>query len=441
MSLVPRSLKLLPLVLATFVATVGADVKVVNVSGPSPFTTIQSAVDAASDGDVVLVRAGTYNAGFTITDKALTVVGDGAVTIKNRVRVANLSITRSVVLAKLSIVPVVGSVSALTALHLYGNSGEVRVQECTIRGGPGQIDFGYTSDPGDHGVRVEDCAGGVALVRCAIEGGGGGCACYGGMANPYWDGREGGDGLYVSGARVALYDCTTLGGLGGHGGLIGGNGGFGARVLAGAGTTFLMASKTSFTGGQGGDADDWICFGACHHPGDGGDGLSIGAGTAAWTLDATFAGGGVGGSFGPPTPPSPGQALVAVGSHFEFAVSRVTLEVPSLARAGAPTTLTVRGDPGDQVFLLRGRRMPFLGIPSWRGVRLVAAAGSQIQERVPTPFVTIPASGSIAVTITAPLLEAGENEERVQYQAYRKTPSGQVTLGSYGVLTVVDPSF
>ncbi len=43
--------------------------------GGSQFTDIQSAVDAAVDGDRILVRAGTY-AGFTIDGKGLAVLGD-----------------------------------------------------------------------------------------------------------------------------------------------------------------------------------------------------------------------------------------------------------------------------------------------------------------------------------------------------------------------------
>ena len=40
------------------------------------FDTIQGAVDAAADGDLILVRRGHYPA-FTVDDKALTIAGEG----------------------------------------------------------------------------------------------------------------------------------------------------------------------------------------------------------------------------------------------------------------------------------------------------------------------------------------------------------------------------
>ena len=55
------------------------------VVGPGePFVTIQPAIDAAQDGDVVLVRPGTY-AGFVVDGKSLVVHADGAVTLTESV--------------------------------------------------------------------------------------------------------------------------------------------------------------------------------------------------------------------------------------------------------------------------------------------------------------------------------------------------------------------
>jgi predicted outer membrane repeat protein len=46
---------------------------------PSDYATIQEAVDAADDGDTVLIAAGTYFENVTVADKAISIEGDGLV--------------------------------------------------------------------------------------------------------------------------------------------------------------------------------------------------------------------------------------------------------------------------------------------------------------------------------------------------------------------------
>ena len=74
-----RSLQLLcsALVATSFLAPAPAAqvLHVVDGTGLGDFGTIQEAVDAASDGDQILVRAGAYGA-FTIQGKGLVVHGD-----------------------------------------------------------------------------------------------------------------------------------------------------------------------------------------------------------------------------------------------------------------------------------------------------------------------------------------------------------------------------
>ena len=96
------------------------------------FTTIQAAVDAASDNDVLLVTAGTY-AGFTIDNKSINVLATGVVTVNGPTRVLNLGVNRSVALLDLRLMPVDGFITNINALELTADNGNVRVQGCTLK--------------------------------------------------------------------------------------------------------------------------------------------------------------------------------------------------------------------------------------------------------------------------------------------------------------------
>ena len=62
--------------LALALSLTAPDVLSVDDDGPGPYFTIQAALDAASDGDVVLVEPGTYDE--FIVEKDLTILGNGA---------------------------------------------------------------------------------------------------------------------------------------------------------------------------------------------------------------------------------------------------------------------------------------------------------------------------------------------------------------------------
>ena len=90
-----NSIRVLPALLAAVAVLSSsslADVIVVDAGGGGDFVTIQAAVDAAVDGDTILVKPGAY-AGFTATNKALSIVGDtmSTVHVGGGVRVLNLS--------------------------------------------------------------------------------------------------------------------------------------------------------------------------------------------------------------------------------------------------------------------------------------------------------------------------------------------------------------
>src|SRR5690349_9408266 len=92
------------LALACLPAPAFAGVHIVDATGRGDQLTIAAAVAAASEGDLVLVRSGTY-AGFVVDDKALVIALDvGAlVTIEGTIEIDNLAGGKSLVLEGLSV--------------------------------------------------------------------------------------------------------------------------------------------------------------------------------------------------------------------------------------------------------------------------------------------------------------------------------------------------
>src|SRR5437867_7856524 len=78
------------------------NVLVVDASGGGAFTQIQPAVDAAADGDTILVKSGTYGS-FVVGDKGLAIVGDAgaSVQVAGAIRARNLAAGRTLVLENL----------------------------------------------------------------------------------------------------------------------------------------------------------------------------------------------------------------------------------------------------------------------------------------------------------------------------------------------------
>src|SRR5204862_534062 len=75
-----------------------------NDNGLPPFTHLQEAVDAATDGDTILIAEGVYE-GFTIDDKALNLVAvpNQFVRIEGTVTVLNLAVQRTVLLSRIDV--------------------------------------------------------------------------------------------------------------------------------------------------------------------------------------------------------------------------------------------------------------------------------------------------------------------------------------------------
>lgn len=323
-----------------------ADELTVDDDQPADHATIQGAIDAAQDGDVVLVRPGQYS-GFVVSAKALTIVGRDA-SVQGSVVVSGLQASQTVVLSGMDIT----AAASHDALTVTASQGPVHLQDLQLLGGASGYDAYYDQyyDPGV-GAAITGCER-IVFTGCTIEGGKDWGDHYGGF--------EGGAGLASSGSKLSLYRCALKGGVGGRGwSLPGGRGGDACRPV-GAPDESFFAAETSFQGGRGGDAEDMT---DCPSDppgspgGDGGHGLV--ASVPIHELHCTFVGGKGGhgsmdyceatkyddGADGAPIH-NPGGVSIT-----HYSGSAPDLEALPSAGAGIPTTIVVEGTPGDAIVL------------------------------------------------------------------------------------------
>ena len=376
------------------------------------FTDLQPAVDAAVDGDVLLVKSGTYS-GFTIDGKALILQADTGhqVLVKSTAFlpavVKNLDADQSVVLRGIDLDG--GSLGGLlppnnTPTYVGGfasndNAGNVWVEDCQILG---------TATA----ARVCNSSS-VVFVRCQLR-----SEDLGG--NISFLGVPGGSSLDCEDSEVHLYGSSFQGGGGSSfEGLSACDGGHGARLDGG----FLFASDCSFAGGSGGNS--------VVECGDGGHGLFLQAGAPdAWTLGASFQG-------GPSVPgifcmtPAGSEVAVESGVHTAIPRAPLSMSASSPVREGASVALTFEGPPGAFLFLTIGRGPLSVFSASLNGSKLVA------RPRYTFSLGPIPASGVLETG--APLVPLrGPLGFRVQASYLL---AGDVILGEASTILGLAPPF
>lgn len=398
----------------------GGNVLAVDDDGSAPFATIQAAVDAAQDGDVVLVRSGTYPR-FQIGDKALVVTGDvGAqVQVQGGVRVAGLAASRTVVLANLSSTGTPSADLELSSgLELANCAGHVRVEACVLAGG------GTSSN----GVRARGCAD-VALAGCDVRGG---------PAHDY-SALVDSDGIAASESSiVTVHDCVVRGGDGLPGSCspgVGHDGGDGGDVRG----AFLFGAGSSFEGGRGGRMERGASLG-CPGAGSGGDGIRAQSSSAQLLDTATIAGlyGECVGSCGGTCCDFGYTGSDRSGATFSDLVGDARiLATASPDNAGATTTITVSGAPGDTAALLvSGAPATAEFVPGWNGMLLVPKPRIGGTTRV-VQAGSIPASGVLGVPFVLPAPSPAGTARTLFVQALFRDAQGQYWLSGARSLTVL----
>ncbi|MBI5431877.1 MAG: hypothetical protein HZA52_03490 [Planctomycetes bacterium] len=401
------------------------------------FADIQAAIDASSDGDILLVKPGVY-ASFSVDDKALSIVGDvgGNVIVQGQAQIENLAAKKLLVLARLQ---VKSQSSASVALRTRYDSGALRIQGCTFEGNDGAAGSGY--DGGAAGWIAFDSD--IVLVACNLNGGDG-------ASTQLTPGPGAGAGaLFARSSNVALHGCALRGGRGGSNGEEGYDGRNGGHALElPEGVTLANGCQLlGGAGGYGGEEDGYPPYFG-NYAGDGGDGghgvfLGSFPPTSAnplfqWrssVLQGGAAGGGGAGYWGPSGQPGlAGEPLhLANGTPIALAGPARYLSGSSLAREGQSATLDFTGAVGDRVYLRIEHPL------SW-----TMSGGYQLA--LPTPrnalfLGTIHASGVLTVPLPIPELGAG-----VEARIWILRPSfvdlqGVEAAGNPFALTLLDQQF
>ncbi|HTF90181.1 MAG TPA: right-handed parallel beta-helix repeat-containing protein [Planctomycetota bacterium] len=370
-------------------------VRIVGPNGGASFPTIQSAVNAASDGDVLLIGAGTYTA-FTIDGKDLflTTTPGAAVQIQGSILIQNL-VGKNVVLTGLSVTTTGG-----TALRIANSSGNVRAQNCSFKGAPSIA-----------GVSIV-ASDKVVFASCTLQGGAG-------EFTVDQNALPGGAGVSVQASSLAVYDCQVVGGEGGWGD--GGNGGDGGDGFTG-GPFVLFASGSTFQGGRGGDSNDYWNTGTV--PGNGGPGLRAPLGTQVDLLGNTFVGGAPGHEFHFGGIALPGAPSIIQGiSHFYPATAR-TFTASAAASDQTNLSITVRGMPGDRVYVIASQVLTFIPYPGLLGVMLAPAFVR------PQVLGVIPPSGNLVVQLPLADVPLPQAVARYSFQGLIVDSAGVALLGS-----------
>ncbi len=387
-----------------------AGVHIVDATGRGDQLTIAAAVAAASDGDLLLVRSGTYS-GFVVDDKALVITLDAGalVTIEGTIEIDNLSAGKTLVLADLVVNGPGSALGSGPALTLAQDAGHLCIENCGLRGGRGLGGGGNPWNPGAAGVDMQSCAGAV-FVHCAIRGGDGE-GTEPGMG--FFDfGGAGGDAVHARSSSASMYDCGLQAGAGGGGEGEGGNGGRGYDHDQGAGGAFL--GNCSLRAGDGGYAHGWGIGGR------GGDAL-FASSAAQHTLIGCTLVAGTGGQSTGFSPGANGHEFGGPGTHRELPGRGISLSAEFLAESGTQLRVDVHGQPGERVFLLPWRSASGQLAP-WIRLRLLMTSAH--------PLVVLPPSGVASVLFPLGSLPPGLDTSTLFLQGCGFDASGRPAIGS-----------
>ncbi len=381
-------------------------VHVVDDDGGVDFTDIQSAIDAAADGDVILVRSGSYFSA-NVDAKGVTVVADQghSVTINGQCSVTNLAPNQAVNFTQLEII-------GAPAVSLSVNDGPILIEDCFLRGEGVPIFLSAS------GAEVFSCAD-VTFANCFIQ-----------ALTP----QSSDPGLEAANSNVNVFHCLVTGASGL------------TQLPGGPGAQFsgceLFAAQSDFVGGQGGDGTPADIFVPCSNGGQGGSGLTISNGTGCNALVRLQGVDTIGGAGGPATDPGctagpSGLGLDHISGNVIFLNTTGTdthgLTADFPVRAGTPANLQITGQPGELSFVMYSTGTAPTFFPFLNGVSIPDNPLQSVFTGV------IPVSGALSVPVNV-ALPPGADFLGVYLQTAYWTPI-RFLVGTPLHAVTLDPSF
>lgn len=395
------------------------------VGGPaSTAATIQLAVDAAVDGDVVLVRT-TPQGAFAVGDKSLTIVGEIAnATIDGTVSLQGLSAAKSVAIRGFAITPPAGTL----ALQIFGCAGHVRLDDLSVVRGPGfTVSASLVSIANSADVTLTHAT--VADNSVLVTGGSG-------------------PALGVSNSSLSIDACTIAGTRGSDGQIQGFNvippiGGLPAIGVSSNSHLFVQGSVIS--GGKGGDGTDANCPPMAQGPtvgAPGGSAIFVTSSPDVSFVDALVTGG-VGGTGGAGAPgcgftaaaDGTDGAPIVNATPLVFADVARQLSAQALTRELTTLDLVVSGEPGESATLLISSTCQRNVVPGIQGPVLVGPSLRRI------PLGIVPGSGVLNASLPLGDLAPGVQGSRRFLQAFCRDANGQVRLTGCTSVVFLDAAY
>ena len=393
--------------------------------GPGTLPTIQEAVDAAADLDLLLIESGAYEP-FLVGDKSLTIVGRAGAVVSSfsfgtfglddpsPIVVDGLSAGKRLTIRSLTadaqFIEINGIDELDEPVELRSCAGTVLFEECAL-------------SASGAGVLVESCAD-VTFNRCTIDAG---SSYYYSFNEEYWEQP----GMRTSASNVYLYDTAVQGTVGPDATTVvfvntdPGEGGIGLVQSGGR----VVAQGSSILGGPGGSVPETLCVPA----GDGADAWWIASGTAR-VLDSQVIAG-AGGTVAD----SCGEPAGLDGQDFSGDLSELT-QFHGVARSFAWNSPVVGGDivsaqldgePGDFAFFVIGvfpgavQDFPDLGI------------ALHVTDYQVVPIGTL-AAGDLQLDFNAPILGGTNDFVKLTLQAAYFDADGDVFVSGPSVLDILD---